>query len=388
MSDLCRDAALTAVNVLRTYAAEVDDQARFPVESFAALRETGLLGLVVPTEYGGAGAGLDSYVDVAQILGGGCLSTALAWVMHCQQTDAIARFGGPQLRERVLPRVARGELYIASVTTERGKGGHLLSAEAPLSVSDGGRLRIERIAPVVTGASDAEGFLITMKESADMPAHAVSLVYADRDALSVTETGEWNTLGMRGTRSLGVRLSGEVPADQVVGGSGRFREVAVESMIPMAHLGWSACWLGAARAALSELIASLRGPRRRGPDTDSELVRERLARIRIDLELTSGYLNRVQQEVSAARAENRSLGETVLQIHLNTLKVVASELTYQAADRMVQFAGLAAGYSKTSSLPVERTFRDLRAASLNYANDRLLTATGSLMLLDRSVVLG
>ncbi|ATL86819.1 acyl-CoA/acyl-ACP dehydrogenase [Streptomyces samsunensis] len=387
MSDSFHDTALTVVNVLRKYAAEVDDRARFPVESFAALRETGLLGLVVPAEYGGGDAGLDAYVDVAQVLGGGCLSTALAWIMHCQQTDAIARFGGPELRERVLPRVARGELYIASVTTERGKGGHLLSAEAPLSVRDG-RLRIERDAPVVTGASVAEGFLITMRESADLPARAVSLVYADREALSVTETGEWDTLGMRGTQSLGVRLSGEVAADQVVGGPGGFREVAVESVIPMAHLGWSACWLGAARAALSELVTGVRGPGRRGPDTDSELVRERLARIRIDLELTSGYLHRVQQEVSAARAENRSLGETVVQIHLNTLKVAASELTYQAADRMMQFAGLAAGYSKTSPLPVERTFRDLRAASLNYANDRLLTATGSLMLLDRSVVLG
>ncbi|MFH8291775.1 acyl-CoA dehydrogenase family protein [Streptomyces sp. NPDC018059] len=387
MSDSCHEAALTAASVLRKYAADVDDQARFPVESFAALREAGLLGLVVPAGYGGAGAGLDVYVDVAQVLAGGCLSTALAWAMHCQQTDAIARFGGPELRERVLPRVARGELYIASVTTERGKGGHLLSADAPLDAR-GGRLRIERDAPVVTGASVAEGFLITMKEGAGLPANAVSLVYADRDALSVAETGEWDTLGMRGTQSLGIRLSGEVPADQVVGGPGGFRDVAVESMIPMAHLGWSACWLGAARAALGELVTGLRGPGRRGPDTASELVRERLARIRIDLELTSGYLHRVEQEVSAARAAGRSLGETVVQIHLNTLKVAASELTFRAADRMMQFAGLAAGYSKTSPLPVERTFRDLRAASLNYANDRLLTATGSLMLLDRSVVLG
>ncbi|UNS95080.1 acyl-CoA/acyl-ACP dehydrogenase [Streptomyces tubbatahanensis] len=387
MNDAFREVALATVDVLRKYAAEVDERARFPVESFGALRESGLLGLVVPGEYGGPGAGLDAFADVAQVLGGGCLSTALAWVMHCQQVDAIARFGTPDLRRRVLPRVARGELYIASVTTESGKGGHLLTAEAPLSTHEG-RLRIERNAPVVTGASVAEGFLITMKGDADGPAQAVSLVYADRTDLSVTETGEWDTLGMRGTESLGLRLSGEVPADQAVGEPGRFREVAVESMIPMAHLGWSACWLGAARAALSELVSSLRGPARRGPDTESELVRERLARVRIDLELTSGYLHRVQQEVSGAREAGRSLGAAVTQIHLNTLKVAASELTFQAADGMVQLAGLSGGYSRTSPLPLERTFRDLRAASLNYANDRLLTATGALMLLDRSVALG
>jgi acyl-CoA dehydrogenase len=387
MDNCYQEAARAAAAALAANAADADDKATFPVGSMAAIRDAGLLGLLVPTGYGGGGAGLDDFVAVARVFGGACQSTALAWVMHCQQVDAIARFAGEALRDDVLPRVARGELYIASVTTERGKGGHLLTAEAPLR-ADGDRLRIERDAPVVTGATAADGFLITMRAGVDSPPHEVSLVYAHRGDLAVDEMGDWDTLGMRGTQSLGVRLSGEVTAANLVGAPGGFREVAVESMIPLAHLGWSACWLGAAQSALSALVTSLRGPQRRWADTGSDLVLERLARIRIDLELTSGYLHRVEQEVSAARARGRSLGDPQTQIHLNTLKVCASELTFRSVDRMVQFAGLARGYAKNSALPLERVFRDLRAASLNYANDRLLTATGSLALLDRSVTLG
>ncbi|MFB9350047.1 acyl-CoA dehydrogenase family protein [Streptomyces heliomycini] len=64
MSDPCHEAVLTAASVLRKYAAEVDDRARFPVESSAALRESGLLGLVAPP--GHEGAGPDVHADVAQ----------------------------------------------------------------------------------------------------------------------------------------------------------------------------------------------------------------------------------------------------------------------------------------------------------------------------------
>jgi acyl-CoA dehydrogenase len=54
-------------------------------------------------------------------------------------------------------------------------------------------------------------------------------------------------------------------------------------------------------------------------------------------------------------------------------------------DRLVQFAGLSRGYARNSPMPLERAFRDLRSASLNYSNDRLLTAIGSLQALDRPV---
>jgi acyl-CoA dehydrogenase len=381
--------ALTSsvLSVLREHAPRVDTQGEFPIGSLTALRESGLLGLLVPRAYGGADGDLRTFVETAQELASACLSTASIWAMHCQQVDAIARFGSRELRDDLMPSIARGETYIASVTTERAKGGHLLSAQQALTQQDG-RLHIERQAPVVTGGRHADGFLITMRAHEDARPDEVSLVYAQRKQLDVRESGRWDAMGMRGTESLGLDLAGTVPATNVVGEPGRFRTVAVESMIPLAHLGWAACWLGAARGCLRELVAHLRRPGRSGgPDLTSDLFRERLARIRLDLELTHAYLHRVCQEVSDRRERGKSLDRHAVQIHLNSLKLAASDLAFRAVDRMVELAGLSAGYAKDSGLSLERCFRDLRSASLNYANDRLWAVNGALVLVDRSVTL-
>lgn len=379
------DRVAAVLPVLREHAEEIDEHATFPTAGLDALARSGLLGLLVPAEHGGLGGGLTDLVSVAGELATCCMSTALVWAMHCQQTDSLTRFATPSLAEHVLPRIAAGEVYLASVTTEPGKGGHLLTGVAPLERTGDG-LRLDRDAPVVTGGLHANGFLITMRASNEATAAQLTLVYADRDQLDLVRAADWDTLGMRGTESVGLTISGTVPATQIVGEPGGFRTVAVESMAPVGHLGWAACWLGTARGAFADLVSWLRSDKRsRGIDLSSELVAERLARIRMDLELVAAYLGRVTDEVTGLRAAGKSLSGTDTQIHLNTLKVTAAELTFRAVDRMVQLAGLTAGYRRDSPLALERRFRDLRSASLNYADDRLLTSTGALVMMDRAV---
>jgi len=377
--------ARAVLPVLARHARQVDAEARFPSESLAALRGSGLMGLLVPARYGGLGGGLAELAEIAQILASGCLSSAMIWSMHCQQTDAVVRFGTEQLREELLPRIAAGTVYLGSITSEKQTGGHLLTSAAPLR-EDGDGLLVERDAPIVTGGAVADGFLLTMRDAPDAAARAVTLVYADRDRLDVEVSGDWNPLGMRGTHSVALRLKGTVPSYSIVGERGAFSRVAVGAFIPLGHIGWAACWLGAARQALSELLTVFRSPRRPSSiDLKSDLVAERLARIRIDLETVSAYLRQCVGEVSHRRAEGDDLTGSSVQIHLNTLKVLASELTYRAADQCVALAGLGLGYRTDSPVPLERHLRDLRSAALNYSNDRLLTATGTLCLADRAV---
>ncbi|MBN9739826.1 acyl-CoA dehydrogenase [Amycolatopsis sp. A1MSW2902] len=372
--------------VLREHAAEVDADARFPVESLNALREQGFLGLPAPVAHGGGGASPAVFADVAQQLAGACLSTAQIWAMHFFQVDAIARFGTPELCADLLPRVARGEVYIASVTSERGRGASLFEADAPLR-PDGDRVVIERTAPVVTGGAHADGYLVTMRRGPDSSRHDVAWVYADRASLKRTDVvGEWNTLGMRATESIGMVLEGAAPAHNVLR-DGELGGVARESMIPMSHLGWAACWLGAARGALADLVRWLRKSGKFDDGGPSDLVLERLGRIRLDLELTSAYLTRVRERVESARADGRSLSDPCTQLQLNSLKLAASELSFRAVDGMIQLGGLRVGYLKNSPVALERVFRDLRAASLNHANDGLWVGVGGLSLMDRSVAL-
>ena len=248
--------ALEVRPVLAEEAASVDAEARFPKVSLDALRSAGLFGLLVPEQFGGLGGDLGDMVDVSEILADGCLSTAMIWAMHCQQVDAVVRHATPTLREELLPRIASG-YYLASVTTEPGKGGHLLTASSPLG-GGSDRLALDRPAPIVTGGEEADGFLITMRAAADAPPNKVTLVHADRSQLAVEVTGGWDSMGMRGTRSVPMHLCGIVEPHQRIGPDGGFGSVARDSMIPAGHLGWAACLICAARGALNRFVEQLR----------------------------------------------------------------------------------------------------------------------------------
>ncbi|MFB1048991.1 acyl-CoA dehydrogenase family protein, partial [Streptomyces chrestomyceticus] len=269
----------TVLATVRLHAARTDHEAVFPAAALADLRRSRLLGLLVPTTYGGSGGTLPDMLDTASRLSRECMSVGMVFAMHCQQVAAVVHHGGDRLRDELLPAVARGDLYLASVTTEAGTGGHLLTSETALT-SGPEHLHIDRSAPVVTGGSHADGFLITTQAPDATSPHQVSLIYAHRSQIDVTPTGGWNPLGMRGTDSRPLRLVGSVPAHQVVGDHGGFRDITVRTFAPLAHLGWSSCWLGTATGALARTVAWLRSPGERRRRDLAERTAARPARHR------------------------------------------------------------------------------------------------------------
>jgi acyl-CoA dehydrogenase len=309
------------------------------------------------------------------------MSVGMIFAMHCQQALTLARYAGPRLRAEVLPALGRGELYLASVTTERGKGGHLLSSESPVEAGDG-LLRIDRDAPIVTGGPHADGFLVTVLAPDATSPTQVSLVYAAREQLKLEVTGDWQPLGMRATHSVPMRLAGAVPAEQVVGEPGGFRSIVGALFGPAAHLGWSAAWLGTAAGALSRVLHLVRSPEgRRQFDTASELLLTRLARIRARLDAVHALLRHALSVVDGAADPSAP----PVQLLVNTLKTRAAEDCFAAVHELVELVGLRHGYLRGSPLALERAYRDLRSATLNYANDRLYLVNGSLALLDQEV---
>lgn len=369
------------LSVVRRHAAETDRDAAFPTDAMDAIRSSGLLGLPVPAEYGGQGGTLREVLDTSSALSRECLSVGMIYTMHCQQALTLVRFATSPLRERTLARIGAGELYLASVTTEPGTGGHLLSSESPLQ-ENAATLRIDREAPIVTGGAYADGFLITMLAPGARTPHQVSLVFADREQLEVSVTGDWRPLGMRATHSVPLHLKGDVPAEQLVGTHGGFRAIAVSTFGPLAHLGWSACWLGAACGALERTVRMLRTRRERSTrDLTAEPLQLRLSRIRSRLDGVHAMLRHTAGVYEAAE----DVSAAPVQLLLNGLKINASEQCFAAVNELVELAGLRDGYTGSSSLALERALRDLRSASLNYGNDRLHLVDGPLVLMDQEV---
>ncbi|MEV1026117.1 acyl-CoA dehydrogenase family protein [Streptomyces sp. NPDC050264] len=355
--------------------------ATFPVEALAQMRTGGLLGLLVPEEHGGLGGTPADVVRAGIALGRVDMSVAMIFVMHCQQVAALVEFGNRRLRDELLPEVAAGRQYLASVTTESGKGGHLLTSQTALTAHHGG-LVLDRFAPIVTGGEHADGFLVTMQSPDSASPHQVSLVYAHRDQLEIERSGHWQPLGMRSSHSVALRLAGTVPAHHVVGEHGDFRTIVTTVFGPLAHLGWSACWLGTAAGALSRVVKLLRSARTRGrADLDSELLLTRLSRARQRIDTVHALLDHTRRTV----AEAPDVGAPRVQLLLNGLKITAAEECYRAVDELVDAVGMRHGYLKDSPTRLEQSLRDLRSAALNYSNDRLHLVDGKLALLDSEV---
>jgi acyl-CoA dehydrogenase len=367
---------------VRAHADRLDETAGFPLEALESLRKGGWLGLLAPIRYGGLGGRVQDVLTVAQRLAREDLSVGLIFVMHSQQLAALAHCAsGPAARD-LLAHVVGNRQYVASVTTAPTTGSNLLTADSDLTV-DNDRLVIDRVAPIVTGVEHADGFLIATRAPQALSETEVCMVYADRQDLDVAVTGDWQPLGMRACRSPGARLRGSVPRTHVLAERQAHRRLITQLFAPMAHLSWSACWLGAAAGAFERTVRYLRSRDGRSRhDVTGELLLSRLGRVRGRLEMVNAHLHHAADVFERYPDQ---LGSAPAQSMFNALKVTAAEQCSAAVDELVDIVGLKAGYFRGSPVQLERSVRDLRAASLTYSNDRLLVATGRLALLDREV---
>lgn len=144
---------------LTVAAEEADRQLDWPVSSWDLLRQSGAVGWSIPHEYGGAGLSAVELLSGLEGIASGCLTTAFA----LSQREAAIRHllkGPVALRERFLPRLARGEIYmtvgLSQLTTSRQHQGPALRATL---LSDG-RVRLEGEIPWVTGADQAAGIIV------------------------------------------------------------------------------------------------------------------------------------------------------------------------------------------------------------------------------------
>lgn len=372
LSDLCR--------FIASHACETDQTQTFPAESMTALKHSGLMGLLVPTEYGGGGRGLRELADVSRLLAASCLNTAFVWAMHSQQIPLLVQYGSAELRDKVLPEIAAGSLLLGSVTSERETGGDLLRVHAPLDGVDGW-YAFERKAPIVTAGEHADGYVMSMRRSAEAHESDGVFIFADQKSVSRETLGGWSAMGMRGTNSVPMRFTGRIKSSWLL--DPRVRKHSFEQMItsvvtPVAAVALTACWLGAAEAVYNRCRAFLRHDR---GAASRDLCSERLARARLDLEIVRASLEAVLRvDPDSGVPDERRAGLVSWQkLSPTMLKIIASERCFSAVDELVQLAGARLGYCVNDELPLERTFRDLRCASLLHSNDRLLGQLGAIL---------
>jgi acyl-CoA dehydrogenase len=276
---------------------------------------------------------------------------------------------------RFLRRLCAEQWLIASSTTD-GMGGGDLRASACAVTPAGTRIALRKNAAVISYGAEADAILTTARRSPEAAAADQVLVAFPKSDYRLEPTAQWDAMGMRGTCSAGFMLSAEGEPDQVL--SVPYPRIHAYSMMPIAHLTWSAVWSGVAAGAVERARSFLRAASRRSngqlPPGAAQLTRatSSLAALR---SMVAGHLRRFEGCESAERLEALEF-----QSAMNLLKVNASELALETVMTALQTCGLA-GYRNDGDFSVSRHLRDILSAPIMINNDRILTNAASAAML-------
>ena len=356
LTQLMSQVESNVVPILEGEARRVDLEGLWPAASVKTLKESGLLGLTIPAEFGGSGAGMREFAAITERLARACASTAMIYLMHVCGTQAIAMSGSLK-REGALKKIAAAEALATLAFSERGSRSHFW---APVS-------RAQRNATVVvlnceksfvTSAGYAD-YYVTSAGAVDGKTPADSTLYlVESGTNGLQVSGAWNGIGLRGNSSAPMILRDcHVGQDFRLSLEGQGFKMMMEVVLPWFQIGSAAVSLGIGEAAFASAVQHTSSARLEhlGESLASAIpgIRARLARMRLALDAARGFLDQ-----TLARIESGS--ETAL-VGVLGAKAVASEAALEVTDEAMRACG---GAAFARQLTVERHFRDARAASV------------------------
>jgi acyl-CoA dehydrogenase len=379
LTDLVDAARRVGTDVAAPHAESVDREARFPHEALAALREERMLSVLVPIELGGRGATIAEVAAACETLGRYCSSTAMIYAMHQIEVACLVRHGlaVPYFR-RYLSELVEREWLIASATSEVGVGGDLRRSACAVE-RDGHVFMVKKQAPVISYGAEADDILMTARRDADAAPGDQVLVLVRKGDTRLSPMGIWDTLGMRGTRSLGFTLEATGSVDQIL--PVPFSDIASQTMLPTSHVLWTSLWLGLTSDAVNRARAFVRAEARKAPGTTPPGAL-RLAETVAALGTMRATVHEGLADYARHQDNHEVLAGMAFAIRMNNLKASTAQMAPEIVGRALGICGVS-GYRYDSPYTVGRHLRDAHSAALMISNDRVFAANAAMLLVHK-----
>jgi acyl-CoA dehydrogenase len=330
--------------------AKVAEDDRVPDSIIAEMRELGLFGLSIPTEYGGLGLTMEEEVLVAMELGH--TSPAFRSVIGTNVgigSQGVVMFGNEAQKKEWLPKLASGEVVASFALTEPGAGSDAASVRTT-AIRDGDHYVVNGTKRFITNANRAGMFTLMARSNPDRKgAGGISAFIVPASTPGVSVGKPEKKMGQQGAHICDVNFdNARVPASLRLGADGEGFKVAMQ-VLDRGRLHISGVCVGVAERLIEESVRYAR-------------EREQFGQKIAEFQLIQGMLADCQTETYAAKcmvmdaARKRDRGESIT-MEAACTKYFASEMVGRVADKAVQIFG-GAGY--VADYGIERFYRDVR----------------------------
>jgi alkylation response protein AidB-like acyl-CoA dehydrogenase len=345
---------------IQPHVIEWDETQEFPVQLFKQLGELGLMGVLVPEQYGGSGLGYLEYVTVISEISRICGAIGLSVAAHNSLcTGHILQFGSEEQKQKYLPKLATAEWIGAWGLTEPNTGSDAMNMKC-VAHKDGDEWVINGAKCWITHGKSGDIAVVIARTGEVRDSHGMSAFIVERGTPGFSGGKKENKLGMRASETAEMIFDNcRIPAANMLGNEG---EGFIQSMkvLDGGRISIAALSLGIAKGAyeaalkysqerhqFDKPIASFQGISFKLADMATEIMAAEL--------------------LTMQAAAGKSLGQKVTQ-HAAMAKYYASEVAVRAANEAVQIFG---GYGYTKDFPVEKFYRDAKLCTIGEGTSEI-----------------
>jgi alkylation response protein AidB-like acyl-CoA dehydrogenase len=345
---------------IQPYVLEWDETQTFPAPLFRKLGELGLMGVLVPEQYGGSGLGYLEYVTVISEISKICGAIGLSVAAHNSLcTGHILQFGSEAQKQQYLPKLASGEWIGAWGLTEPNTGSDAMNMKC-VAHQEGDEWVLNGTKCWITHGKSGDIAVVIARTGDVRDSHGMSAFVVERGTPGFSGGKKENKLGMRASETAEMIFDNcRIPASNMLGNVG---EGFIQSMkvLDGGRISIAALSLGIAKGAyeaalkyaqerhqFDKPIASFQGISFKLADMATEIMAAEL--------------------LTMQAADGKTRGAKVTQ-QAAMAKYYASEVAVKTANEAVQVFG---GYGYTKDFPVEKFYRDAKLCTIGEGTSEI-----------------
>ncbi len=343
-----------AENEVKPLAQQVDEEEKFPLETVEKMAKLGLMGIIVPKEYGGAGGNYPMYISAVEELSKHCGTTGVILSAHTSLCVApILEYGTEDQKKKYLPDLASGKKIGAFALTEPNAGTDA-SNQQTVAVEKDDHYLLNGNKIFITNAGYASTYIViaVTGKGPKGPEMSAFIVESGFEGFSVGKKEK--KMGIRGSSTCELIFENvKLPKENLLGKRGDGFKIAMKTL-DGGRIGIAAQALGLAEGALDATVAYVKS-------------RKQFGRSIAQFQNTQFVLADLATKIAAAKclvevATNAKQNKLpTISVNAAQAKLFAAETAMEVTTKCVQLHG---GYGYTREYPVERMMRDAKITEI------------------------